>query len=99
LDRLGDYLSDHHDLDLLRQQAAEHAKGNKDDGPAIETLLALIDERRSELLLEVNFLGERVYAERRAAFVNRLQRYWQAWGTESKAKPIALNAARSGAAA
>jgi CHAD domain-containing protein len=98
LEKLGDYLSDDHDLALLRQGVAKHAKEEKRNGPEVETFLALIDERRSELQMVATLLGERIYAEKPAAFVGRLQTYWHTWRAESKSKPVAVHA-RPGAAA
>jgi hypothetical protein len=54
--------------------------------------MALIDERRSELQMTARLLGERVYAEKPAAFMSRFQNYWQTWRTESKSKPVAVHA-------
>jgi hypothetical protein len=99
LEKLGDFLSDHHDLALLEQRAGEHAKENKDDGPEIEILIGLIEERRSELRLEARLLGQRIYAEKPGAFVSRLQTYWQTWRAESKSKRAAVHAGRPEAAA
>jgi CHAD domain-containing protein len=99
LEKLGDFLSDHHDLALLQQRVAEHAKENKHEGPDIETLVALADERQLELRLEARLLGERIYAEKPAAFVNRLETYWRAWRTESQSKPVAAHTSRPDAVA
>lgn len=99
LEKLGDYLSDHHDLDLLLQRVAEHAKERKDDDPEVETLIALIDERRSELRLQSKLLGERVYAEKPTEFVSRIESYWQTWRAESKSKPVAVTSAKPSAVA
>lgn len=98
LKKLGDYLSDSHDLAMLRQAATEHAKQAKDEGAEIETLIALIDQQRAELRLEATLLGRRIYAEKPRAFVNRLGVYWQAWRAESKLKPLAAKAAKPWAA-
>jgi len=98
-EKLGDYLSDHHDLALLRETAADHAQENKDESPQVETFLALIDQRRAELRVEARLLGERVYAEKPSAFVARLNAYWNAWRAEPKSKPAAAHADERGAAA
>ena len=89
--KLGDYLSDHHDLAMLRRAAADRAKEAKDEGPEIEAFLALVDQRRAELRLEAKLLGKRLYAEKPRAFVNRLAAYWQAWRAEPKSKPAAAH--------
>ena len=52
LEKLGDYLSDHHDLAMLRQAAGDHAKQTGDEGTKLEAFLALIDQRRAELRLK-----------------------------------------------
>jgi CHAD domain-containing protein len=91
LEKLGDYLSDHHDLALLRASAGENWKEIGDESE-IETLIALIDQRAAELRLEARLLGERIYAEKPSAFVNRLQHYWHAWRAESKVQPVAAHA-------
>jgi CHAD domain-containing protein len=81
LETLGEYLSDEHDLALLRQgvlEPAEPPDGHMD----IEALIALIDQRRGELQVEAKRLGDRVYAEKPRAFAGRLQVYWQAWRSD-----------------
>ncbi len=81
LETLGEYLSDEHDLALLRQcvlEPAEPPDGHMD----IEALIALIDQRRGEPQVEAKRLGERVYAEKPRAFAGRLQVYWQAWRSD-----------------
>jgi CHAD domain-containing protein len=88
LEVLGDYLSDDHDLAILRERVLEHA-GQSDDRAALEALVALIDQRRGELQVEATRLGSRVYGEKPRAFVGRLQAYWQAWRAEVQVDPIA----------
>jgi CHAD domain-containing protein len=81
LETLGEYLSDEHDLALLRQcvlEPAEPPDGHMD----IEALIALIDQRRGELQVEAKRLGDRVYAEKPRAFAGRLQVYRQAWRSD-----------------
>jgi CHAD domain-containing protein len=81
LETLGGYLSDDHDLALLRQCVLE--PGEPPDGHMdIEALIALIDQRRGELQVEAKRLGERVYAEKPRAFAGRFQVYWQAWRSD-----------------
>jgi CHAD domain-containing protein len=83
LETLGQYLSDDHDLALLRQcvlEPAEPSDGRMD----IEALIALIDQRRGELQVEAKRLGERVYAEKPRVFAGRLQVYWQAWRSDGQ---------------
>lgn len=91
MEKLGDYLSDHHDLAMLRQAAADHANQTKDEGADLEAFLALIDQRRAELRLEAKLLGERIYAEKPSAFVRRLNTYWHTWQLEPKSKPAAAH--------
>ena len=81
LETLGEYLSDEHDLALLRQRVLEPAEP-PDGHMDIEALIALIDRRRGELQVEAKCLGERVYAEKPRAFAGRLQVYWQAWRSD-----------------
>jgi CHAD domain-containing protein len=88
LEVLADYLSEDHDLAILRERVLGHA-GQLDDRPALETLVALIDQRRGELQVEATRLGARVYGEKPRAFVGRLQAYWQAWRAEVQVDPIA----------
>jgi len=88
LGKLGDRLSDHHDLALLRESSVENRKeiGDKTE---FETLIALIDQYAAELRLEARLLGERIYAEKPAEFLNRLRCYWHTWRKESKLNPAA----------
>src|SRR6266850_1390863 len=87
LERLGEYLSDDHDLSLLRQRMLEPLElpGDRTD---LEALTALIDQRRGELQVEAKRLGERVYAEKPRAFAGRLQVYWQAWRSDGHIAPV-----------
>ena len=91
MEKLGDYLSDHHALALLRESATDNWKeiGGESE---METLVALIDQRSAELRLEARLLGERIYAEKPGAFVNRLHSYWSAWREEAKVQPTAAHA-------
>ena len=88
IEALADYLSDDHDLAVLRTGVREQA-GQLDDRTALEALLALIDQCRGELQVEAKHLGARLYVEKPRAFVDRLQAYWQAWRAEVGADPIA----------
>jgi hypothetical protein len=87
---LGDCLSDDHDLAILRQRVLEQAE-KSGDRTTLEALVALIDQRRGELQVEAQPLGERVYVEKPRAFVARLQAYWQAWRVEAHVDPIAVS--------
>ena len=53
----------------------------------VETVVALVDQRRVELQLEASLLGRRIYAEKPRRFARRLKSYWRAWLAESKAEP------------
>jgi CHAD domain-containing protein len=87
VERLVDYLSDVHDLALLRERVLEASKQSNDQH-ADEALLALIDKRRAELQTEAGFLGERIYAEKPGAFKNRFHGYWKAWREEREVNPM-----------
>jgi CHAD domain-containing protein len=90
LDTLGEYLSDDHDLALLRQRVLEAAEASG-DRTDLEALIALIDQRRGELQREARRLGQRVYVEKPQAFTGRLGIYWQAWRSEADSDPIAVS--------
>ena len=68
---LGEFLGDDHDLVVLRT-ALEERREALQNGPALETLLELIDLRRSELLDTAFDLGERLHAETPSDFVQEL---------------------------
>jgi len=87
LERLGDYLSDDHDLAILRHMVLQQSPG---DRTQLEALVALIDQRRGELEVEAKRLGERIYGENPKAFVSRFEVYWHAWCAEAKIDPIAV---------
>jgi CHAD domain-containing protein len=87
---LGEYLSDDHDLAILRARVLERAK-QLDNRTALEALVALIDQCRGELEVEANPLGARLYAEKSGAFGGRLQAYWHAWRAEIRVDPIAVS--------
>jgi CHAD domain-containing protein len=88
LETLGEYLSEDHDLALLRQRVLESAEVN-DNQMDFAALIALIDRRRGEIQVEAKLLGERVYAEKPSAFSDRLRVYWQAWHLDKHLDPIA----------
>jgi CHAD domain-containing protein len=90
LKALGDDLSDDHDLAILRQHVLEQAE-KSGDRTTPEALVALIDQRRGELQVAAQHLGERLYFEKPRAFVGRLQAYWQAWRDEVQVDPIAVS--------
>ena len=93
LKELGDYLSDHHDLAMLRERSAGNAK-QIDDLSEVATLIALIDQRAAELRLKATLLGGRIYAEKPHDFLYRLRHYWRAWKQEIKSQPISARASK-----
>jgi CHAD domain-containing protein len=90
LKALGEYLSDDHDLAILRERVLEHAEQSS-DRTTLEALVALIDQRRGELQVAATQLGARIYVEKPGAFVCRLQAYWLAWRAEVRVNPIAVS--------
>jgi CHAD domain-containing protein len=90
LDVLGEYLSDDHDLALLRQQVLELTEPSE-DRTDLEALIALIDQRRSELELEARRLGERLYVDKPQVWISRLMVYWRVWTKEIRSNSFAVN--------
>ena len=88
LERLADYLSDDHDLAILRQTVLRQLH---EDGTQLEALVALIDQRRGRLEVEAQRLGKRIYGEKPNAFVRRFEVYWRAWCAETILDPIAVS--------
>jgi len=78
LSRLPDYLSEDHDLALLRRTAIEqsHTLSDPDD---VEKLILVIDQLLSQLQAKSAAVGARIYAEKPKAFTNRMQAYWEVW--------------------
>jgi CYTH domain-containing protein/CHAD domain-containing protein len=75
-----DLLGDHHDLAVL----GEDLEGREEIGSAHKNVLReLIDLEQRGLLGEAIGLGERIYAEKPAAFGRRLRAYWRAWRREA----------------
>jgi CHAD domain-containing protein len=87
LERLADYLSEDHDLAILRQTVHQD---HSEDRTHIEALVAMIDHSRSELEMEARRLGERIYIENSSAFAHRFEVYWQTWCAEMKADPTSV---------
>jgi CHAD domain-containing protein len=90
LDALGEFLSEHHDLAILRDRLAEQLSGPENQ-VEIEALVALIDQRQDELEVCARRLGARIYAESPGAFVSRSEVYWQTLRSEVKDEPIVLS--------
>lgn len=81
--QLSDLLGDDHDLAVLRQTLLDAAPALAVD---LDSVIGLIDHRRGELQGRAMFLGERLYAEKSAAFRRRLRSYWRAWRSETRAR-------------
>jgi CHAD domain-containing protein len=90
LKTLGKYLSEDHDLAILREKISEQLD-ETDNRTEIEALVALLDQRRNELQVIARTLGARIYAEKPRTFVTRTEAYWQAWRSEIKVDPIVLS--------
>jgi CHAD domain-containing protein len=90
LETLGEFLSDDHDLALLRQRVLELTEPS-DDRTDLEALIALIDQRRGERQLEARRLGERIYVDKPQTCIGRLQVYWRVWREEGEAHPVAAS--------
>lgn len=75
---LSDYLGDDHDLHELRQLLTGRPELTEDESEQ-EALLGLIDRYRLELEEAAQPLGERIYAEEPAEFVERIADYWLTW--------------------
>ncbi len=75
---LADALGDDHDLvgigDLLRSTEAEVLPE-----PAVVASLVAMGVRRCDLRHRVLSVGSRLYVERPAAYVRRMEGYWRAW--------------------
>jgi CHAD domain-containing protein len=82
LDALGELLSEHHDLALLRDMVTELL--STDNQVEIEVLVGLIDQRRGELEVQARQLGTRIFAESPQAFVSRNEAYWKTLRSEGK---------------
>ena len=85
LHNLSDYLGDDHDLAELRQTVTAQAE-LVEDKRDLQVLVALIDRRRTELEAAARPLGERIYAEKAADFVDRFAAYWSVWQNVEPAK-------------
>ena len=68
LSTLSHILGDHHDLHVLRERLAKM--------PAVTKA---IDARLAQLEAEADAIGARVYAEKPAAWLARMRKYWSAW--------------------
>jgi hypothetical protein len=82
-DDLSDLLGDDHNLYVLNKTLLKSPKqyGKKRD---IQVLLGLIDWRSTELRVEANTVGTRIFAEKPNAFARRFRGYWKVWRSEAK---------------
>ncbi len=102
LGKLADYLSEDHDLAVLRERAVNQAK-MLIDSSEIDKLVVLINHRRLLLQNRAISLGSRLFAEKPKAFVSRMEAYWLAWrpsevpeAPEVKQLTLASNATSQG---
>jgi CHAD domain-containing protein len=85
-DQLGDLLGDDHDLAVLRQTLLddpEHFGSERD----LQSIIGLIDRRRTELQTQAQPLGERLFAEKPKHLARRWRRYWKTWKSTAKREP------------
>jgi len=78
LGKLADYLSEDHDLAVLRERAI-HQSQMLIDTSEIDKLVVLINHRRLQLQNRATALGSRIFAEKPKTFVGRIEAYWHAW--------------------
>jgi CHAD domain-containing protein len=90
LNKLSDYLSEDHDLALLRKTAVDQADVLGKPGE-IEKLVLLIDQRRAQLQTRAAGVGARLYAEKPKRFANRIEAYWRAWRPSEAVEPVEAN--------
>lgn len=79
---LSELLGDDHDLAVLHEVIAT---GQVEAGADAVAILALIDDRRDELLCDALRLARRVYAESPKAFAKRRRTYVEVWADTQKA--------------
>jgi len=78
---LADLLSDHHDLAVLAEAISDTLL-NKGDEDLKKQVLDLINRHQLDLRMEAMPLAERIYVEKPASFVRRINGYWNAWRPE-----------------
>ena len=81
---LSELLGDDHDLAMLRERLTGDPAFAAGVPADLEPLIEVIDARREELLTEARLLGRRLYAEKPAAFADRMRRYWSAWRAQAE---------------
>ncbi|MFO1476407.1 MAG: CHAD domain-containing protein [Verrucomicrobiota bacterium] len=83
LKELSDRLGDDHDLVLFTEP--EMSRRFRETAPAeLETLRALVQERREKLQAQALEIGARFYQETPPQFCKRLGRYWKHWRRKSR---------------
>jgi CHAD domain-containing protein len=78
LGKLANYLSEDHDLAVLRERAVQQGQ-MLIDSSEIDKLVVLINHRRLQLQNRATSLGSRLFAEKPKTFVSRIEAYWLAW--------------------
>lgn len=73
LSSLSKILGDHHDLEVLEETLGEM--------PAV---VEAVETRHRELEAQAEAIGARVYAEKPAAWLARMRKYWTAWHRTSR---------------
>jgi len=84
LKTLSQQLGDDHDLVMLSQFAASRC--TRKYPVEVKLLNELIERRQRELRAAAFSLGSRFYAEKPAAFCQRLENYWHAWRANKKSR-------------
>lgn len=84
LHNLSDYLGDDHDLAELRRTVTSQPE-MFEEAQALQRMVALIDRRRAELEAAARPLGERIFVEKPADFVDRIATYWSIWQKKTEA--------------
>jgi hypothetical protein len=81
---LADHLGNEHDLAVLKEVLEADALARADGASA---LIDAIEARRIDLQREAKALGACLFAEKPAAFVRRLGKYWRAWKSQAATEP------------
>jgi CHAD domain-containing protein len=76
LKRLSDFLSEDHDLAILKQKITTEMDLADDE---LAALVDLIDESRKHSQQRARSLGARIYADKPRAFVKRIETSWREW--------------------
>jgi hypothetical protein len=89
LGKLAEYLSEDHDLAVLKERAITHSEALVDSSE-IYKLIVLLNHRRIQLQYKATSLGSRLFAEKPKAFVSRLEAYWYAWRPNEAPEPAGI---------